>query len=132
MRITEKHIRFVFQTEPTLTYSGFATKPEDIEKGQNALLNHLAEVQTCFDWIILQRIGRRVSDTDHSSYVLKHAVEQSAGYVSNGAFLAATVIAGIPYRRIPKSLNALVAIRGTRRKPGYEKFVPLQPEASAA
>ena len=130
----------VLEVEPLLTYGGFA-KNEDGAKGNcSELADHLSEIQLCYDWLKRQNIGQRVGAHDHSSYLLKHAVEAFADtYVSNGAFLCAAIIANVPYKRIRNTPNAFVAVRGnrqrkrsysglTQRQCSYSKFNPFPPE----
>ena len=136
MKITVNHILDAWRIEPTLTYAGFEASPRPAMR--KALLAHLAEVQTCVDWLQAQDIAPRVTNRHYTSYFLKHAAEWSAGhYVSNGAFLAAVVILGIPYRPLPGSPNAVVAVRFKRRnrrlhgargelRLSYAEFKPLQ------
>lgn len=136
MNITTDHILDLWRIEPTLTYSGFEDHPRPAMR--KALLDHLAEVQTCVDWLQAQDIAPRITARHYSSYFLKHAAEWASGqYVSNGALLAAVVILGIPYRPLPSSLNAVVAVnfkRRNRRLHGekgeqslcYAEFKPLQ------
>jgi hypothetical protein len=116
MRITYNHILDAWRIEPTLTYCGFEINPRPAMR--KALLDHLGEVQLCADWLAAQDIAPRITNRHYTSYFLKHAVEFATGdriYVSNGAFLAAVVILGIPYRPLPGSLNAICAVQFKRR-----------------
>lgn len=138
MKITADHILDLWRIEPTLTYCGFEASPRPAMR--KALLTHLGEVQLCTDWLQAQEIAERITGRHYTSYFLKHAVEFAAGdriYVANGAFLAAVVILGIPYRPLPGSPNAVVAVqfkRRNRRLHGergdqslcYAEFKPLQ------
>lgn len=138
MRITTDHILDAWRVEPTLTYCGFEDKPRTTMR--KALLDHWGEVQLCADWLAAQDIAPRITGRHYTSYFLKHAVEFATGdhiYVANGAFLTAVVILGIPYRPLPGSPNAVVAVqfkRCNRRLHGergerwgsYAEFKPLQ------
>ena len=142
MRITTDHILDVWRIEPTLTYCGFEASPRPAMR--KALLDHLGEVQLCADWLAAQEIALRITGRHYTSYFLKHAIEWANGdriYVSNGAFLAAVVILGIPYRPLPSgSPNAVVAVQFKRRNrrlhgargeywSSYAEFRPLIEEA---
>lgn len=140
--ISRNSILDAWRIEPTLTYCGFEERPRPAMR--KALLDHLAEVQLCVDWLAAQDIAPRCTTRHYSSYFLKHAAEWSSRqYVSNGAFLAAVVILGIPYRPLPGSPNAVVAVqfkRRNRRLHGargdqslcYAEFRPLQVEHETA
>lgn len=41
----------------------------------------------------------------HSSYGLKHIAETEIGYIGNGAFIAAAIFMGFPYRINNESIN---------------------------
>lgn len=71
------------------------------------LLGRLDEVNLCLEW--LERV-RHNSTPNRGSYSLKHDVEHWAGqYVTNGAFIAAALFAGVP--RKLDSPNATFALR---------------------
>lgn len=151
MRITHELIQDAIAKEPELTYCGFYSPAHhrrserkntdyvaQLRSYRNDLFTYIKEIQLCSDWLGFQELGQKVTESSYSSYGLKHAVEfatQHAGdriYVSNGAFLAAVVIAGIPFERVEiASLNALVAVKHYRRNQklwngasGYTGFKP--------
>lgn len=140
MMIKIADIRRALEVEPLLTYGGFAKNEDEAKGGYSELVDHISEVQMCYDWLIMQNIGQRVSHREHSSYLLKHAAEAFAdSYVSNGAFLCAAIIAGVPYKRIRNTPNAFVAVRGRRhrkrsysgwtyRQRSYDMFNPFPPD----
>lgn len=112
--ITADTILDVWRIEPTLHYGGFAVNGDPGNRAE--LIRSLDEIQTCYDWLQCQVIAPKVTALSPSSYHLKHAVEFCVGtYVSNGAFLAAVIIAGVPYRRYWGELNAAVAVEASRR-----------------
>jgi hypothetical protein len=73
----------------------------------------LSEVQDAARWLA---VVPRVKHPRRSSYELKHVMERLTGqYVTNGAFIAAALLLGIPVRRDPDSPNPFVGIaRGIR------------------
>jgi hypothetical protein len=118
VKVKIDHLLDVWRIEPALCYGGFN------QGDRTQLVSAISEVQLCYDWLQQQDIGQRVTANSHGSYYLKHAVEFSTMrrsmldylYVSNGAFLAAVIIAGVPYQRCNhRGPNALVAVKGSRR-----------------
>jgi hypothetical protein len=51
-----------------------------------------------------------VQTPNFSSYYLKHLAEKNIGYVTNGAFIAAAIHSGFPYRVIPLSANVDIGV----------------------
>jgi hypothetical protein len=132
-------VRAAMAKEPNLGYGGFYPNPDD-KLAHDSLVTKLAEVQTCCDWLDVQIIGRRVGCRSLQSYTLKHACEFGTGqYCSNGSFLIACVILGVPYKHNGgKNPNARVAVkhyRGNRclhgdrarNAPLYAEFTPILP-----
>jgi len=146
--ISQDDILDIWNYEPTMTYAGFDCNDATRDRLRQALLDHLDEVQLCYDWIIRQHVGKMVTYRDHSSYFLKHCVEFATvrspldyTYVSNGSFICAALIAKVPYKKIPSAPEAQLAIRGDRRNQkkhwqdpsvswakGYAEFAPLYVE----
>jgi hypothetical protein len=138
MRITTNDILDALIKEPCLGYGGFHRTPAEASDTRGDLITHLDEVQICCDWLSAQEIGKRVTDHSPSSYGLKHAVEFAAGsYVSNGTFIVACIITGVPYRRYGHDHpNAGCAVKRRRcnrrlhgdkanRAPFYAEFKPI-------
>ena len=126
--ITTDHVLDAMRQEPTLTDAGFARRGKDLEAGRKTLLGALAEIQMCYDWIAQQDI-LKIASRGRSSYALKHVVEAAArqvgvsdSYVSNGSFLCAALIAGVPYRRYVGAPNAVVGIKLSRK--GHLDYKP--------
>lgn len=108
MEITTDDLRNVIQKEPMLVYGGFLS---DTSTGQDTLLNALNEVRLCYEWLTLCERRKRINEDIPDSYGLKHRLENDTGmYVSNGAFIAATIIAGIPYRKYNRYPNIHLAL----------------------
>lgn len=133
LKITKAHLLDVWRIEPTLAYGGFN------QGSREQLVNAIDEIQICFDWLQQQQIAKRISCRSHSSYFLKHCAEFAADvYVSNGAFLAAVILAGVPYRRYgmdhPNAACAVVASKRNRalhgdkwhNAPSFAEYKPLQ------
>ena len=120
MKITTDNILDALHKEPKLGYGGFCATTEEAQSTHHDLMvTYISEVQLCVDWLSAQDIGKRVTDRSHSSYGLKHAVEYATGkkeYVSNGGFLVACIILGVPYKRCDlRSPNAMVAVNQHKR-----------------
>lgn len=65
------------------------------------------QVRVCLDWLAQHARKRKTVNHEVYSYGLKHIVERTVGYVSNGAFILAAHRAG--YKIVPDdplSLNA--------------------------
>jgi len=71
------------------------------------------EFQVCLTWLSLCQVRKTVNPGIGSSYGLKHRVEHWSGrYVTNGAFIAAVIHLGIPFKRYPDSPNIHLALSG--------------------
>jgi hypothetical protein len=138
MTITINDILDAIIKEPTLGYGGFHRTPAEARSTRSDLVTHINEVQLCVDWLSAQDIGQKVTERSPSSYGLKHAVEFAAGqYVSNGTFILACIIIGVPYKRYGHSHpNASCAVKRRRcnrklhgdkanRAPFYAEFRPI-------
>ena len=130
MKITTDNILDALHKEPTLGYGGFHATAAEAQPHRGALITEISEVQLCVDWLSAQDIGQKVGPRSHSSYGLKHAVEYATGnkeYVSNGGFLVACIILGVPYKRFggPKNPNAMVAVKHHRRNQKLHKDTQL-------
>lgn len=117
----EKHLAQVMADEPLLNSLGigaFGTpKPERMEvlsKRREELWNYVPDIEWCAAWLVeniapIKSINRR-----HSSYGLKHLAEKFSprGYITNGAFIAAAIIAGYRYAIHPQGTDAYFAMSG--------------------
>ncbi len=72
----------------------------------------LADVDGCSraeSWL-RNKAKRKTINPKRSSYGLKHLAEREVGYITNGAFIAAAVHLGFPYRVHPDSPNVGLGI----------------------
>jgi hypothetical protein len=113
---------------------------EHFEGDREYLKKEVRGFQLCCQWLALYRRRKTINLSLGTSYGLKHAVEQWSGeYVTNGAFIAAVIHMGIPYRSRADNPNIKIAISrklvdGARTsRPDESKLVsgPIYPSASA-
>lgn len=86
--------------EPILTDFGLGIFPgrQVFEEERTRLAGQLRMFQLCCQWLSLCTIQRSINRR-HTSYGLKHCVERYFGtYITNGAFIAAVIYLGIPYK----------------------------------
>ncbi len=120
---------------PSLNDSGIGTdhargsREERTARGEEwrrQLRALLAEIYDLAHWLQTNIEPTEAADRWATSYGLKHIIEVNYGYVSNGMFIAAAVIAGYPYQLIPDSPNvwfgmskaSFKLIQMQRNKPG--------------
>ena len=129
-------IRQVLEAQPDLTYFGFRSErgsgvdkasrtatPEEFEWERQRLLGDDAvrQVEACLLYLDPIRKLRSAKPKDdqhiHGSYGMKHEVEAwqksrgTPGYVGNGSFIVAAVLAGFRIHRVdPGSPNCLVGV----------------------
>ena len=135
-RVAESDIEHALETEPSLTHFGLGVylprrwklpvneRRERTKKllaeGRQQLLERAEEVQLCCDWLDLV-LQRKTINRKRSSYGYKHEVQRYFGqYVSNGAFIAALIIKGVPYKTHPDNPNVNAALSNKlpeRRRP---------------
>ncbi len=77
------------------------------EKNRADLRAAVEPVQQTVDWLRQNVEPIKTINTKHSSYGLKHLAEKEVevGYITNGMFIAAAIIAGYEYRIEPGSPN---------------------------
>lgn len=123
MIVTPESVQAVLDAHPLLTVEGYGhprrgrvTPEERAEAHRNnraALTgaHSAAEVQASVDW--LATLTPRKTATDGpSSYGLKHIMERATGtYVTNGAFITAALLLGLPV--LLDDLNPAIGV--TRR-----------------
>ncbi len=115
-KIPVKTLAEVMSAEPELNYEGFNVfgaelmdaeqRDAEMVRAREKLKAAQAEIQACLTW--LKRIKRTENiNPRHSSNGLKHCVERmSGGYVSNGALIAAALMAGFHFERMDDGVNA--------------------------
>lgn len=98
---------------PALTYFGLGASPESVcntdttaAEERERLAGSAHEVAAVVDWLRENVTPTRTINPKHSSYGLKHLAQHDLGYVSNGVFIAAAVIAGYRWERLTGTPNA--------------------------
>lgn len=88
----------VMHRVPELNNFGIVTKKDELfEKNRELLRQSVERVAATIDW--LQKNVRPIQSINrkHDSYGLKHRAEKSVGYITNGVFVVAAIIAGYRY-----------------------------------
>jgi hypothetical protein len=80
-------------------------------------------VEATVQWLRKHIRAIKSINLNHTSYGLKHITEQEIGYIPNGVFIAAAIIAGYPFRRIEKPKLAFGmserSIKESAKRVGY-------------
>lgn len=113
-------------------YGEHHKKPKDeqqaiYEKNRKVLRSAVEPVRRTVDWLRQNVEPVKTINSKRSSYGLKHIAEQDVGYITNGVFIAAAIIAGYGYKIDPGSPNvpfamsekSLKQIVRRRSEPGY-------------
>jgi|SRR6267154_5524161 hypothetical protein len=113
---------------PELTDFGFGTFDErrlsPKERAEKFLKNRelmytarsIEQFQKACDWLNRQPRTKRINPEAGTSYGLKHVAAHSAGYVTNGMFIAAAIACGFEVQRAYDSPNAWFNISKRARK----------------
>ena len=114
----ERSLAVVMTEEPLLNdfgiglYDGHRRKPREerqcmFDKDRQSLRASLDDVAWVVDWLAANIAPIKTGNRRRSSYGLKHIAEKQSprGYITNGAFIAAAMIAGYPYAIPPGSPN---------------------------
>ncbi len=136
--ITADDLAQVLADHPRLTAYGY-DHPDDRrsgqrERGRQRITNALGEVQAAYDWILTLRRERISRDTS-TSYTLKHEAERAGvGYVTNGAFIAAAMLAGVTVKTSPGVINPQIGVTtaSLRPKPAKGSFAAWLGEQTTA
>lgn len=110
----------LLEAHPDLGYFGYLCRGDDREKFAEARpwLTSVGarEVETCLEYLAL--VGKnQTARRGVGSYHLKHRVESwliqsgRGGYVSNGAFIVAALLADVPLRRDAGTPNCVVGVK---------------------
>jgi hypothetical protein len=112
--MTRDDIARVMEELPTLTaygmgvFSLYKLPPDAIDdkldRGRESLLAMEERCTRICEWLADIRPIKTIN-LNHTSYGLKHIAEPEIGYTTNGAFIAAAVHCGFPYRTRPDSPN---------------------------
>jgi hypothetical protein len=83
----------------------------EFEEEREKLKGKLEQFQLCCEWLSQCQPIKTINKKIGGSYSLKHRVERYFNrYVTNGAFIAAVVHLGIPYKTYSDSPNISVAL----------------------
>ena len=113
LRMTRVDIRAVIARMPLLNADGngisnasSSDSPADRNApflvGQASLLASSKACSRICKWL---STVERTKNPNFSSYALKHCAEAEIGSISNGAFIAAAIHCGVPYKEVPGSIN---------------------------
>lgn len=127
-------------------YGGHKDKTSDekralVTREREALRQSTLAVAATVEWLRENVEATRTPNTRRSSYGLKHIAEKDIGYITNGVFIAAGIIAGYPYKLVPGSPNvhfgmsekSLKAVEARRDSPerALKHFTPRATEILA-
>lgn len=100
----EKELKTVMEKFPRLNSFGMglyangnglirSEKIQQMKQNKESLLSRTEAICKIIEW--LSRINKiKTINTKHTSYRYKHIVENDIGYITNGEFIAAAIIAG--------------------------------------
>src|SRR3954453_22175455 len=107
----------VLANHPDLTMSGFGVASDIMFERHLLRPEAVAQVRRALNFLASGTVA--ITDKPspvQTSYGLKHRCERWAmAYTSNGSFLAACLMAGVPTRRLRGTPNAAVALIGSRQ-----------------
>ncbi len=75
------------------------------EKNRKVLRKSVEPVTETINWLQLNIKPIKSLNSNRSSYGIKHIAEKDLGYITNGVFIAAAIIAGYPYKIVFDSPN---------------------------
>jgi hypothetical protein len=119
--MTRNQIAVVMKRIPALNYYGIGLfdkrlgiseeeAASELAQCKERLLTSEAECTVACEWLSRRRKTRSMNQR-HNSYGFSHMVERVTGiYVSNGAFIAAAIHCGFPYRLIPNDRSVQFGI----------------------
>lgn len=76
-----------------------------VAKDRETLRRSASTVAAAVEWLRENVEPTRTINQKHTSYGIKHVAEKDVGYITNGVFIAAGIIAGYPYEIVPGSPN---------------------------
>jgi hypothetical protein len=74
-----------------------ADRPDWLARNQRDLLEDVDGCSRAESWL-RDKAKTKTVNRRRSSYGLKHVAEKEVGYITNGAFIAAAIHCGFPYR----------------------------------
>jgi len=80
-----------------------------------------AAVARVVDWLVRNVAPTKTINPRGTSYSFKHTAEREIGYVTNGVFIAAGVIAGYPYKIVDGSPNVRFGFSAQSLRELYER-----------
>ena len=80
-------------------------KEAQLQDGRQDLRNNHKAVESTIKWLESNAIKIKTLNRNYSSYSYKHFIEHHVGYITNGVFIAAAIIAGFPYKINPADPN---------------------------
>lgn len=118
--MTREDIEAVMRKIPDLNAFGVGLGNQDrrlspeeraakMEAYKRELINSEEMFSRACEWLGRLKPIKTVNER-HSSYGLKHLAEPEIGYITNGAFIAAVVHCGFPYKIYPDSPNVSFGI----------------------
>lgn len=118
-----------------------AEKDAILAKDEATLRNSVAEVGITVQWLLENVQPTKTINKHHTSYGLKHIAEKDIGYITNGVFIAAGIIAGYPYEipygfpNVPFGMSekSIKDLAGCRENPErvLKRYVPIAIEVLA-
>jgi hypothetical protein len=118
-------VRAVMAQAQLLTNSGILDPASDDFDAERAeLLNEVDGCSLTESWVKdLEKT--KTFNTEYTSYWLKHVLEDTVGYCTNGAFIAAMIHCGFKYKRCdPTSPNVYFNLSGRSLKESVHKLDP--------
>jgi hypothetical protein len=115
-RPIDHHLAITMNRLPTLNDFGIGLFRDDYKRSREAQAKILADgrdvlrqsvdrVNDTKEWLLDSVAPIKTLNTRRSSYGVKHVAEKDIGYITNGVFIAAAVIAGYNYEIHPNSPN---------------------------
>ena len=112
----DQHIAITMVRLPLLNDFGIGMYSQDrklpeaerrarFEENRQQLRNSAERVAATVEWLRQNVEPIKTINRKHTSYGIKHIAEKDIGYITNGVFIAAAVIAGYPYEIVPGSPN---------------------------
>lgn len=112
----EQHIAITMVRLPLLNDFGMGRPSQDrklpeaerrevFEQNRQWLRDSAERVAATIEWLRENVEPIKTINRKHTSYGIKHIAEKDIGYITNGVFIAAAVIAGYSYEIVPHSPN---------------------------
>lgn len=120
-RPIELYLAITLANEPDLNDAGMGLSRDDwrkpreerdaiFKKDREQIWERIEAIEMAVAWLNEKVKPIKTFSSWRTSYGTKHIAEPDIGYISNGAFIAALLIAGYSIKRNPDSLNPSVAL----------------------